>query len=54
MLTDVAGMSKIGTIERITEKNAKKSDITQRLAATPMTQQSIRREGRTEELEQRI
>ena len=51
VLTDVAGMSQLGTRERITEKNAK---ITCRLAATPMTQQSIRREGRTEELEQRI
>ena len=51
VLTDVAGMSQLGTRERITEKNAK---ITRRLAATPMTQQSIRREGRTEELEQRI
>ena len=48
VLTDVADMSQLGTRERITEKNAK---IT---AATPMTQQSIRREGRTEELEQRI
>ena len=51
VLTDVAGMSQLGTRERITEKNAK---ITCRLAATPMTQQSIRREGRTEELLQRI
>ena len=51
VLTDVAGMSQLGTRERITEKNAK---ITRRLAATPMTQQSIGREGRTEELEQRI
>ena len=51
MLTDVADMSQLGTRERITEKNAK---ITHRLAATPVTQQSIRREGRTEELEQRI
>ena len=51
VLTDVAGMSQLGTRERITEKNAK---ITCRLAATPMTQQSIRREGRTEELGQRI
>ena len=51
VLTDVAGMSQLGTRERITEKNAK---ITCRLAATPMTQQSIGREGRTEELEQRI
>ena len=54
VLTDVAGMSQLGTRERITEKNAKKSDITQRLAATLMTQQFVRREGRTEELEQRI
>ena len=51
VLTDVAGMSQLGTRERITEKNGK---ITRRLAATPMTQQSIGREGRTEELEQRI
>ena len=54
VLTDVAGMGQLGTRERITEKNAKKSEITRRLTATPMTQQSIRREGRTEELEQRI
>ena len=54
VLTDVAGMSQLGTRERITEKNAKKSEITRRLVATLTTQQCIRREGRTEELEQRI
>ena len=54
VLTDVAGMSQLGTRERITKKNSKKSGITRRLVATLMTQQCIRREGRTEELEQRI
>ena len=44
MLTDVAGMTQLGTMERIaeiiTKKNAKKSEIIQAKSCTPMTQQS--------------
>ena len=40
MLTDVAGMSQLGTRERITEKNAMKSERLAAKSSTLMTQQS--------------
>ena len=40
MLTDVAGMSQLGTRERITEKNAKKSERLAAKSSTPITQES--------------